>query len=117
MTRREAGALAGLVDAVVAPRPPLPPVHETDAVAAFAEMLRRAPRLNSAGMRAALLALDAAPLALGRPRLRSMPREERLAFLARMHGVAALGPLLEGLRTAAAVSYYGDAGVLEVLAR
>lgn len=117
MTRREAGAFAALVDAVVAPRPPLPPVARTDALAAFGEMLRAAPRLNSAGLRGALMALDAAPRALGRPRLRRLPREERLAFLARLERLGPLRPLVDALRTAAAVSYYGDAGVLEVLER
>ena len=57
MRRREAAALAALIDAVAAPRPPLPPVAETDAVAAFARWLDYAPRLNRTALRTALAGL------------------------------------------------------------
>jgi hypothetical protein len=102
--RREAAALAALIDAVAAPRPPLPPVAETDAVAAFARWLGYAPRINRAALRAALAGLA----------LASYPhrgREARLAILRRIRP----RPAAEALRAVAAVSYYGDAGVLAVL--
>jgi hypothetical protein len=102
--RREAAALAALIDAVAAPRPPLPPVGETDAVAAFAVWLGYAPRINRAALRAAL-----AGLALARYPHRD--REARLAILRRIRP----RPAAEALRAVAAVSYYGDAGVLAVL--
>jgi hypothetical protein len=104
--RREARAAAALVDAVAAPEPPLPPVAETDAVASFATWLDYAPRPNRVLLRAALLALAAA----GFPR---RDRAGRLALLQRL----GRSPLAEGLRATAAVSYYGDAGVLATLAR
>jgi hypothetical protein len=102
VTRRESAALAALIDAVAAPRPPLPAVVDTDAAAAFARWLEYAPRLNRAALRAALTGL-----ALAR-----YPRKDRAARLALLKR---LGPLGEALRAAAAMSYYGDTGVLAVL--
>ncbi len=97
MRRREARAIARLVDAVAAPEPPLPPVGDTDAVASFATWLAYAPRLNRTAFRVALRLVGTGD------------REARLARVRR------LGPLGEGLRSAAAVGYYGDLGVLRVL--
>ena len=104
LRRREARAAAALVDAVAAPEPPLPAVAETDAVASFATWLAYAPRPNRMLLRATLLALSAA----GFPR---RDRAGRLALLRRLGH----SPLAEGLRATAAVSYYGDAGVLRAL--
>jgi hypothetical protein len=104
LRRREARAVAALVDAVAAPEPPLPPVRDTDAVASFASWLAYAPQPNRAVMRAALLALAAA-------RFPTRDRAGRLALLRRLGH----SPLAEGLRATAAVSYYGDAGVLHAL--
>jgi hypothetical protein len=78
VTGRERRAFARLIEIVCAPAPPLPPVADTDAVAAFERWMASAPRLNRVATRAALL--------LGGDRL-----------------VA-----LEPLRAAAALSYYGD---------
>jgi hypothetical protein len=55
MTRREAERFAALVEGTVRPGGDLPPVRETDAVAAFDAWLRAAPRLNAWVLRAALL--------------------------------------------------------------
>src|SRR5688572_4638622 len=104
MRRRESRAVAALVDAVAAPEPPLPPVRDTDAVASFARWLAYAPQPNRAVLRAALLALAAA-------RFAHRSRAGRLALLRRL----GRSPLAEGLRATAAVSYYGDAGVLRAL--
>jgi len=104
MTGREAAALAALIDAVAAPRPPLPPVRDTDAVAAFERWLGYAPPLNRAALRAALAGLAAA----------RFPRRDRAARLALLRRVRPR-PAAEALRAAAAVSYYGDAGVLAAL--
>ena len=80
--------IARYIEAAVAPMPPLPPVRQTDAAAAFASHLAAAPRLNRIAIRA-LLAARAARLQLGRA-------EEPLRALARM-------------------SYYGDLGVMRAL--
>ena len=104
MRRRESRAVAALVDAVAAPEPPLPPVRDTDAVASFARWLAYAPQPNRAALRATLLALAAA-------RFAHRSRAGRLALLRRLGH----SPLAEGLRATAAVSYYGDAGVLRAL--
>ena len=104
MRRREAAALAALIDAVAAPRPPLPAVAETDAVAAFDRWLGYAPRDNRAALRAALAAL-----AISR-----YPHRDRAARLALLRRIRPR-PAAEALRAAAAVSYYGDAGVLAAL--
>jgi len=104
MRRRESRAVAALVDAVAAPEPPLPPVRATDSVASFARWLAYAPQPNRAALRATLLALAAA-------RFAHRSRAGRLALLRRLGH----SPLAEGLRATAAVSYYGDAGVLRAL--
>ena len=108
LRRREARVLRALVDAVAAPEPPLPPVERTDAVAAFAAWLEPAPRLNRALLRAALRGLLIA-------RFAARDRTARLAFLGRLERFGLSRPLAEALRAAAAVAYYGDAGVLRVL--
>jgi hypothetical protein len=107
VTRREADIFACVVDTVVAPAPPLPPVAATDAVAFFGRWLEAAPWLNRTGLRALLMALEIAPRWTGSgARLRRLDAEQRLAFLRR-----APRELVEPLRAAAAMSYYGDPGV------
>jgi hypothetical protein len=85
VTRRERTAFARLIELTCAPRPPLPPIHETDAVQAFEAWMDRAPAVNRVLARAALLTLG-----------------DRVVEL-------------EALRAAAAVSYYGDHRVSAVL--
>ena len=71
MTRREAEIFTCFADAVVSPEPLLPPVRSTDATEFLTTWLHVALKLNAAGLRAAILALDLAPLTLGyRRRLR-----------------------------------------------
>jgi hypothetical protein len=114
--RREASIFACLCDAVVAPRPPLPPVRATDAAAAFDAGLAHAPRLNRCVLRAALLALELAPLALGfGARLRRLAPPQRAAALARLDRCVPVAPLLKALRGMAHLSYYGDLRVLNEL--
>jgi hypothetical protein len=113
---REASIFTCLCDAVVAPRPPLPAVRATDAAAAFDASLARAPRLNRLALRAALLALEVAPLALGfGARLRRLAPPQRAAALARLDRWAPVAPLLKALRGMAHLSYYGDLRVLNEL--
>jgi hypothetical protein len=112
MRRREAATLVALIDAVVAPEPPLPPVRATDAPAAFAAWLAAAPRVNRIGVRAALAALEVAPL---RARFSALPRAGRLDVLRGLQRRGATRGAAEALRSAAAVSYYGDEGVLRAL--
>jgi hypothetical protein len=85
VTARERRTFARLVERVCAPVPPLPAVADTDAVAAFEDWMARAPALNRALTRGALLALGDRVIAL------------------------------EPLRAAAAFSYYGDRDVAAVL--
>jgi hypothetical protein len=106
MTRREASIFAAVVDAVVDPEPPLPPVADTDAVAAFERWLAAAPPLNRAALRALLYAVEVTPRIHEGARLRALPREGRLRALAKWGAPAA------ALRSAAAGCYWGDAGAL-----
>ncbi len=85
MTRRERRVFAGLVDAVCAPRPPLPPVERTDAIEAFERWMRSAPAVNRVAVRASLLVMGARVVAL------------------------------EPLRAIAAFTYYGDPRVSEIV--
>lgn len=103
MSRRERDIFACVVDTVVAPAPPLPPVRHTDAVDGFERWLQAGPRLNRALLRALLLLLGAL-------RLRRLPPPGRLRLLrAFPRGVA------EPLRAFAAMSYYGDPQVSDLL--
>jgi hypothetical protein len=112
MRRRETTTLVALIDAVVAPEPPLPPVRETDAPAAFASWLAGAPRLNRLGVRVALAALEVAPV---RARFSTLDRAGRLALLRALDRRTATRGAAEALRSAASVTYYGDEGVLRAL--
>jgi hypothetical protein len=85
MTGREARLVARLVEDTVRPGGALPPVGQTDAVAAFDALLRAGPRLNRLVLRAVLHAR-------GRP--------------------AGLGDVLARL---AAYCYFGDADVMRRL--
>jgi hypothetical protein len=87
-------ALAALIDAVVSPAPPLPPVRDTDAVAALRRWLAAGTPPQRTLLRAAAIVLGTRP-ALLRAR--------------------ALRPLADGLRAGASSAYYGDLGVLRVL--
>lgn len=115
MTAREAAIFSSLVEAAVAPQAPLPAVAETDAVDAFDLYLKASPALNRFGLRALLTVVDIAPLALrlGAP-LRRLPREQRVASLARLERGRLATPV-KALRGLAQVSYYGDAAVMRSL--
>jgi hypothetical protein len=118
LTGREASIFACLVDTVVAPAAPLPAVRATDAVRAFDAGLERAPRVNRLAVRVALYALEAGPrFTAARGRLRRLQPDARLAFLLRMERIRVPGPrqVVEALRSAAALSYYGDARVMRIL--
>jgi hypothetical protein len=115
MTGRELSIFACLTDVVVAPVAPLPAVRDTDAAPAFARSLQAAPRLNAIGLRAALLVVELAPLALGlgaRMRRRTPPDRERA--LARLDA-GPLAPLVKALRSLAHLHYYGDLEVMRML--
>ena len=93
MTGRERAAFARIVDSVVAPAPPLPPVSGTDAVASFDRLLAASPALHRLGLRLAVIAI-------GR-----IPREQRAGVLKR----------IDPIRATAAMAYYGDARVQRLL--
>jgi hypothetical protein len=115
VTAREAAIFSSLVEAAVAPQAPMPGVAQTDAGEAFARYLDASPALNRAALRALLILLDIAPLALrsGAP-LRRLPRERRIAFLARLER-GRLGTAVKALRGLAQLSYYGDEAVMRSL--
>lgn len=118
LTPREASIFACLVDTVVAPAPPLPPVAATDAVQAFDAWLARAPRPNRTALRALLYAIEVAPRLTGfGGRLRRLNAPSRLAFFERLERApsGAARSVAEVLRSTAASSYYGDAGVMRAL--
>jgi hypothetical protein len=114
LSARERSIFACFADTVLAPAPPLPPIAETDAVAGFEAWLGSGPAANRVGVRVALLALEAGPrLATGR-RLRALPPRRRLQVLRGLERIGAR-PLVEVLRAAAALSYYGDPHVSALL--
>lgn len=113
ITPREASMFACLADTVVAPAGGLPPVAATDAARAFDEQLALSPKLNRAGLRAALYVLELAPLLSGAgARLRRLDPAGRAEALARLDRNAAAAPLLKAMRGVAHLCYYGDPGVM-----
>jgi len=113
LSPREASIFACLCDTVVAPRPALPPVHETDAVEFLDRWLSRAPRLNRVGLRALLYASELAPRTLGgRRRLRQLPEGERAEVLARLERSPRLRDLVKLVEGIAFLAYYGDDTVM-----
>lgn len=116
LSPREASIFACVADTLLAPAAPLPPIDQTDAVKAFDNWLQRAPRANRVALRAVLLALEIAPrLTRARTRWRRLAPGERLAVLDRVSHRPGGRALVEALRAAAAVSYYGDARVSALL--
>jgi hypothetical protein len=107
LSPRERSIFACVADTLLAPAPPLPPVRETDAVAAFDVWLSCAPRINRVALRGLLLALGM--------RLRHRSRASRLAVFDGLAAHPAGKAIVEALRAAAAVSYYGDAQVSALL--
>ena len=93
LTARERAAFVRVVETVVAPAPPLPPVHRTDAVAAFDHLLDASPRTHRLALRSAMLALG---------RISAEHRERVIRHL-------------DPIRATAALTYYGDPGVQRLL--
>jgi len=118
LTPREASIFACLTDTVVAPRPLLPPVAETDTAAFFDRWMGRSPQLNRTGFRALLYVVEVAPLLMGfGRRMRKLDGAERARYLrsvehARNPQVRQLVKLIKGF---AALSYYGDDSVMRRL--
>jgi hypothetical protein len=108
LSPRERAIFACVADTLLAPAPPLPPVRDTDAVAAFDFWLTRAPRINRMALRTLLLALGL--------HWRKLSPARRLAAFDRLGARSAAGKaVVEALRAGAAVSYYGDAHVSALL--
>lgn len=113
---REASIFACLADTVVAPAGGLPPVAATDAAYAFDAQLVLSPKLNRAGLRAALYALELAPLLSGAgKRLRQLDRAGRAEALTGLEHNVAAAPLMKAMRGVAHLCYYGDPGVMAFL--
>jgi hypothetical protein len=109
LSPREQAVFACVADTLLAPAPPLPPVRDTDAVAAFDAWLASGPWVNRLGARGVLLVL-------GGLRWTRRAPADRLAALERVaHRSVAGRGLVEALRAAAAVSYYGDPRVCALL--
>ena len=118
MTKREAQIFTCFADTVVAPEPLLPPVRSTDAADFLATWLDLAPKLNAAGLRAAIVALDLAPLGLGyRHRLRKLPRDDRAEVIRRIekHKSPAVRQAAKALKGVAFLCYYGDDSLMKRL--
>lgn len=115
LSTREQRIFEVVIDTLLAPAPPLPPVAETDAVAAFSTWLTRFPVAARAGLRALIVGIELSTLPSGRL-WHALPPSDRLARLEQLFSVPPYGPLLlDAIRAAAGSSYYGDRGVSAVL--
>jgi hypothetical protein len=118
ISSREASIFACLIDAVVAPAPPLPPVRETDAAAFLDLWLARSPAPQRTGLRVLLHLVEVGPLLAGfRARLRRLAPAERLAYVRRIEHaplppLRQLSKLVNGMAT---LAYYGDDEVMRLL--
>ena len=118
MTRREIAIFTAFADTVVAPEPDLPPVDQTDATRALESWLDQAPKLNALALRAAIRALDVAPLALGfRRRLRHLDNAQRARYLDILEhsSQAAVRQATKALKGIAFLTYYGDDHIMRTL--
>jgi len=118
LSPREASIFACLTDTVVAPRPWLPPVSDTDAVSFFDRWLTRSPAPQRMGLRALLYLVEVGPLLAGfGRRLRRLGAAERIAFVHRVEHARAphIRQLAKLIRGMAFVSYYGDDAIMRGL--
>jgi hypothetical protein len=93
----------------------MPAVAGTDAKAFLARYLEASPRVNRAGLRALLYALELGPLLLGYGRrMRRLPAAERVRYLDRVDR-SRLRLLAEAIEAVAELAYYGDDGVMQAL--
>lgn len=118
LSPREASIFACVTETVVAPRPLLPAVRDTGAVASYDSWLWHSPRLNRFGLRALFYAAEMAPRALGfGARLRVLDPAERTAALDRAErsGPAAIRGLVKLVKSVTCLSYYGDDAVMRQL--
>lgn len=115
LSGREASIAACLCDTVVAPDDVLPPVARTDAITALDATLASGPAVTRLGLRALLLGLELAPVALGEhARMRRLSPARRTAVLDRLRR-GPLGGAMEALDALLAFSYFGDAEVMRRL--
>ena len=115
ITPREASIFASVVDAVVAPAPPLPPVARTDAVQFFDDWMGRSPRLNRLGLRALLYAAELGPLLLGfGARMRRLDAPTRRRYIETVDSSRYLRVRLVAdlVKKVASLCYYGDDAVM-----
>jgi hypothetical protein len=118
VTEREAAIFTTFADTVISPAPSLPPVDQTDAARALDNWLTQGPRLNAIALRAAITALDVAPLALGfRKRLRKLSERDRARCLDKIEKSpnAAVRQATKALKGVAFLCYYGDDGIMRTL--
>jgi hypothetical protein len=116
ITRREADIFACVCATLAGPGGRLPALADTDAVAAYDRYVAASPPLNRLGLRAALYALERAPLLRGSlRRLRQLPEPERLEVLIALERSPLFAPLAEIAGGLAKLAYYGDPGVMKAL--
>jgi len=118
VTDRVASIFACFTDTVVTPENRLPRVDETDAAEFFATWLDFAPKANAAALKAAVIALQLGPLALGyRRRLTRLDPQQRGGYLQQLekHKTPQIRQLTKALKGIAYLCYYGDDGVLKGL--
>jgi len=114
-SKREARIFSCLADTLLAPRAPLPPVDDTDAVQAFGDWLARFPVAAQLGIRVLLLGLELGPRLRGRP-WHALEPAQRLATVERIEASSGTGAaLVAALRSATGAAYYGDRRVAQVV--
>ena len=118
MTARERAVFTSFTAAVVAPHPHLPRTDDTDALDAFENWIAQAPRLNATVLRAALTAVDLAPLATTHrtrfSKLDDTPRGQVIDHLEHARQPP-IRQAMKALKSIAFLCYYGDDAIMRTL--
>ena len=118
MSTRIARTFTCFAETVVAPRPHLPPVRETDATAFFGTWLALAPKANAAALKAAVIGLEVGPLVLGYRRpLTKLDGTQRARYIHQLekHRTPQIRQATKALKGIAFLCYYGDDRLMKTL--
>ena len=118
MSKRISRTFTSFAETVVAPQPHLPPLQQTDAADFFQTWLKLSPKLHAAALKAAVVALEVGPFALGhRSRLSKLDPPTRARYIQQLekHKSPQIRQVTKALKGMAFLCYYGDDRLMKTL--